>query len=31
LAQGVGVMELIEAIRSSSKSGRAVVTAEVTA
>jgi predicted dehydrogenase len=31
LAQGVGVMQLIEAIRSSSKNGRAVVTAEVTA
>ena len=31
LAQGMGVMELIEAIRTSSKSGRAVVTSEVTA
>ena len=31
LAQGVGVMELIEAIRTSSKNGRAVVTSEVTA
>ena len=31
LAQGVGVMELIEAIRTSSKNGCAVVTSEVTA
>jgi predicted dehydrogenase len=31
LAQGVGVMQLIEAIRTSSKNGRSVVTSEVTA
>jgi predicted dehydrogenase len=31
LAQGVGVMELIEAIRTSSKNGRTVVTSKVTA
>jgi predicted dehydrogenase len=30
LAEGVGVMELIEAIRLSSKDGRAVITSEVT-
>ena len=31
LAEGVGVMQLIEAIRTSSKNGRAVVTSAVTA